>query len=1604
MSCFSGFVHAQTNEITVNKLTWSSITDEVKIDGNVNTGWGRKRLTVRVVKNGLDLTEADENRSSVQNIAQVDTDFYGAFGYSFEMNYQSASDIEKYDVYIAQPGTDYKTSESFYCVGREAKSAIESKSVIMNYGNNYAKVFGTDTYIENVPYIENEIKYADIEFLTSSFGGAFNKTDNGFALTLDNHSVAGAYGSSEVSVDGKAVNLSAPAVYKNTSYAPVELFDYLGKYTSSGNKVVVVSNGQISDGVDVLAGNTDIFVSPNGSDSNDGTISSPLLTINKALELAEKDGINELNHVVINLLPGDYNIEKPIKINNTKNITIENYADSEVSINGGIKLSKSDFEKVRDDETLSRVGESVRNNLYKLDLSKYLNVKSAKEKGYGNYYRLYENDEEQLLARYPNAEYAIPQRYDDDISNGYILSGNSRTKTWTGIENAWIGGFHDALFFFRRCALVSADRTTGAVQAKTERSLDGISTVFYNIFEELDIPGEWYIDADTSTLYYSPVGNLTDVELTYLEDDLIQIENSDNITISGLEVKHGDGNGIYVSKSNDVNLDRLHIHSIGKNGVYISDSYRAVVRNSEINDVVESGVYVNSGIQVTLTPGECGAENCHIYDFSDENTYRPAVNLFGVGNFAKKNTIHDSMSIAIMFEGNDLLIENNEVYNAARDVFDTGVIGGASLNERRGNVVKNNYIHDIYKSYQNWSGIYSIYIDNMGSATEVTGNIVADAFSGGLFGGGRDNTIKNNMFIDCNIGTYDTRGTLGNWCREYKPLYPQKLLEDPAYDENLWYSKYPSFKEFVEDSKKEKEYLDSGVPDENGNMVYDETLKWDAGIPKNVTITDNLVINDKKSKSMNPVGIWWKIDKEGYNTVYQNNVGIAKDSTQIIDHEEKLSHDNDGGALKYEITNEGSNQLKKKIENVVSGELYKVSAWVYSENDSNLRKANIEVAYDEEDIKNQSFAAEKYPLSIPGNENAELTSGKWTEIYCYYAAQDITSHITISFPNAQPGDVFYIDDVKMDRIIWDDMNGMKYGDEMTVGEFKYYPNKYDLSKTKQLVTVGEEADINVYTVGVVANDSDSNGKIMNDEMSYKVEKLNNLTVASSDESVIAVENGKLTAKAPGVAVITAKDSDGISGSICITAYDERNTFGMQLTSPDKFVKIKDPVYGGEVMKMYRGAKTDLGVKTGDGVVIGFSYYENGVLTTEKDNSHGLCASGHFGFTLGGKDRGIMTNDGNAKVYQNFACEDLHEVQLTLPQAKRTAGWHQLTGVMKSNGDDTDTLTIHWYYDGVPLKGEDSAMKVGQSIIFEAKGTKRSTPFITRDVYAIAPNGTEVKTDEKAKESYLIDSFADEVKNWASSDTSALLDNILDGNYGYGVSDFKSWFVDFDNRDFTVKDDSWLQKNMPDFEIIDFKAIGNSEKVGGELKAPTLRYPVNNRTTDGTVELFWNEVSGASMYDVTISRNADMTDVIYKNTVGTNTDKVVLTESGRYYYTVTAHNLSKLYKSNITSEVESFTVGSGIKLDGVDVTENETADTAVFTYTVPQTALNAKIILAERTPDGKTVNVKMPDVPEVSDGKIKISCDYTKGNILECYIWRDMKALYPLCKKATTDKK
>jgi hypothetical protein len=204
--------------------------------------------------------------------------------------------------------------------------------------------------------------------------------------------------------------------------------------------------------------------------------------------------------------------------------------------------------------------------------------------------------------------------------------------------------------------------------------------------------------------------------------------------------------------------------------------------------------------------------------------------------------MHDAPHSAIIFSGNDHVIEGNEFYRTISRTGDGGVVYTGRDWTARGTEIRHNFFHDNIGQGK-WEP--AIYLDDLASGIKATGNWIERCHWGFLVGGGRDNTIRGNRIEACKLAFHlDARG-LG-WAASSKPTMMERLNAVP-YKSEIWRAKYPTLASILEnnpmspmgnviygnllkhsgrpDQDIEKQFIDTATFDRNS--VNDGVIKWD---------------------------------------------------------------------------------------------------------------------------------------------------------------------------------------------------------------------------------------------------------------------------------------------------------------------------------------------------------------------------------------------------------------------------------------------------------------------------------------------------------------------------------------------------------------------------------------------------------------------------------------------------------------------------------------------------------------------------------------------------------------------------------------------------------
>lgn len=407
---------------------------------------------------------------------------------------------------------------------------------------------------------------------------------------------------------------------------------------------------------------------------------------------------------------------------------------------------------------------------------------------------------------FPPQNYRTPVGGKRNLRGGcYIIDKetNERVKKWKDPSTAWMFGyfFHDWADASTPITVRPESREVYPKYVAHYGARAGALYYLYNVPEELDHEGEWYLDRETGNLYFWPWDGADFADFSCYDNHLIRCENVKNMEFRGFDVCCGIVGGILIN-GDDTILRDLHVMNIRENAVRVC-GMRNLVTGCEIEHVGRRGVQLHGGDPHTFTHGENRIENCHIHHFAElYQTGAPAIDLYGSGNIAVHNELHDSPQMAIYFGGSDHLIEYNEIYDVVKMSNDAAAIYGGRDSSAYGTVIRYNRLKNIgSESFHP----QAIYFDDALSGITAFGNIIINAGQYGfLVGGGRENRIENNLIVRSGDAAlqYDDRlrqgYCFGGWYT-HAPLHIGQINGCQKLGQP-WTSRYPLFCRIITDA------------------------------------------------------------------------------------------------------------------------------------------------------------------------------------------------------------------------------------------------------------------------------------------------------------------------------------------------------------------------------------------------------------------------------------------------------------------------------------------------------------------------------------------------------------------------------------------------------------------------------------------------------------------------------------------------------------------------------------------------------------------------------------------------------------------------------------
>lgn len=618
---------------------------------------------------------------------------------------------------------------------------------------------------------------------------------------------------------------------------------------------------------------TRMFISPVGNDAWSGKLPAPNAerTVGPFATLeAARDAIRRLKKqsslpaggVVVDLAAGTYERSHAFELSSDDSgtadspITYRAAKGAEVRIVGG-KLVTA-WKPVTDRAVLEQLDPLARGKVFQADL-KALGIADFGKVSSGGM-ELFFNDRPVQIARWPNEGFvkirAITPEAPVELHGrkgtkvGKFYYEGDRPNRWKNENDLWVHGywFWDWSDEYQRVAKIDVDKQLIEL-AKPDHGygyLRGARYYVLNSLAEIDTPGEWQLNRATGTLYFWPPSDIEKGRAVVSAiPSLVAGSNVSHVTFKGLTFEATRGTAVKLQGGNGTQIVGCTIRNTGDKGIELVDGTHNAVRGCDIYNTAAGGIVLSGGDRASLTPGENVAENNHIYEYSRrQRTYSPGVTIAGVGNAVRHNLFHDAPHNAVQLAGNEHVIEFNEFHNVCEETDDVGAFYMGRDWTQRGNIVRYNYFHHLGKS-GGGVGVMAIYLDDWSSGTMIFGNVCFKAGRAVLLGGGRDNTVDNNIFVDCSPSVHvDSRG-LG-WAKSYFDSTDNTLIERLKavdYRHPPWSTRYPQLLTLYQDE----------AALAKGNVVTHNISvggKWldllDHLTDKIVKVQDNLVDKDPK--------------------------------------------------------------------------------------------------------------------------------------------------------------------------------------------------------------------------------------------------------------------------------------------------------------------------------------------------------------------------------------------------------------------------------------------------------------------------------------------------------------------------------------------------------------------------------------------------------------------------------------------------------------------------------------------------------------------------------------------------------------------------------------
>lgn len=641
-------------------------------------------------------------------------------------------------------------------------------------------------------------------------------------------------------------------------------------------------------------------VSTTGDDSNPGTAEKPFATIEQASKVV---AATEHYGIPVDVLihGGEYRLNNVINISGAAAggsegapVTYKAAGDGEVVFNGFKDIDVNQFHPVTDEKMRERFEADALPFIGALDLKAqgfdrnnldmlYNQSKLNSPPDTIEYLVLLLNGKEQWISQWPNyGEFAIFNEVVNSGSGDQMPVAKYDDPTfdrWQDPSTAIVRGYLSNVYLEQWNRITDIDKENKTLTFKyigTGGVKPGRTWRVLNVPEELNVPGEYFVDVETMTLYFYPPYKISKddkMELSVSKDVYLMFKETQYINIEGI---HFRGFRIDVRPYGLININGCDNMQV-RNCMFTYNGGGSAIQLRGFNNIIEANRFYNTGaLGIFIANRGYSLEenfpnlehennqilNNHFYNTGNENIqgsgYAVTTGLTSwyisnatVGNVVKNNLIHHiygGMNI-LYGRGNEWDISYNEVSNGLRTLADYGLIYAGAREDAFGTQVNYNYLHDFVSALDPSYACNGIYFDDWISGQTANNNIIiagGEGSTNAVFSVGAYNTEKYNISATGRTGVMMSQ-------------------RDTKYGSNSNHTKIVNALRDLPDVLDKYDYMSD---------VYDVAMEDGRMLPVGATVIGNVTVDAKNNVTPEAVK---------YGTVSNNYVG--DDYSIFVDHE-----------------------------------------------------------------------------------------------------------------------------------------------------------------------------------------------------------------------------------------------------------------------------------------------------------------------------------------------------------------------------------------------------------------------------------------------------------------------------------------------------------------------------------------------------------------------------------------------------------------------------------------------------------------------------------------------------------------------------------------------